>query len=116
MALMQLKRRRAVADRYDRGIRKPPCQGRIELRLELFVDCRRCFVEEQPARLLEKRARDRQPLLLATRQPLRPDVLEGELVCGIREMGVNKRATDSIVGIGVGRRRIAYRGAQRAEG
>src|SRR3990170_5352860 len=55
---------RAVADGDDGRAGQPLDQQTIELRFRPLVERGRRLVEEQPLRLLQERARDRQSLLL----------------------------------------------------
>ncbi len=55
---MEPDHRRTMADRHDRRPRQPARQDAAELRLELLVDSGRRFVEEQPVRPHQERARN----------------------------------------------------------
>src|SRR5277367_865392 len=97
MALVEPDHRRTMADRHDRRPWQPTRQDGVELRLELFVDGGRRFVEEEPVWPHQERARERQTLLLAAGQPLRPDLLVVEFADEIGEMGVRERGPNIIV-------------------
>ena len=62
-----------MADRDDRRVRQPLLDDPVDRFLGRLVEGRRRLVEEEPVGLREERARDREALLLAERQGLRPE-------------------------------------------
>ena len=74
---------------------------RVEFGLELLVERRGRFVEEQPVRPHQQRAGDREALLLAAGKALRPDLLAIELVGEKAEMRIASARADVLVRIGV---------------
>src|SRR4051794_328594 len=73
-ATMQLEHRRTVADGHDGGLRQTLRYPIVELRLYFLLHTGGRFIEEEPVRLHQQRARERKTLLLARGQTLRPDV------------------------------------------
>ncbi len=72
LAVVPLTQRRAMADRYDGGVRQPAFQLAIDCRLRRLVERGRRLVQEQPVGLEDQGARDSEPLLLAARQDVGP--------------------------------------------
>src|SRR5689334_2797 len=71
-AAMELDEARSVTDRDDGGLGQPLEQEAVKFSLGRLVERARRFIEEQPLRLLQQRARDREPLLLAPRELVGP--------------------------------------------
>jgi len=71
---VELKQRAAMSDADDYRVPGRVAQQRVEPFLPRLVECRRCLVQEGDRRLGQQNPRESQPLLLATRQPLRPEV------------------------------------------
>ena len=67
-AAVERVQRRAVADRDDGRVRQPLLQQPVERGLGRLVERGGGLVEEQLVRLLQQRAGDAEPLLLAERQ------------------------------------------------
>ena len=72
---------------------------------------RRRFIQKQPIGPPQKDAGERQALLLAGRQALRPHVQTVEFVDEVAEMGIDNRSADRLVRISAGDRRIGNGGA-----
>ena len=64
-APVELHEAGAMADRDDGRIGKLFQQELVKVGLRAFVERARRFVQKQPVRLLQQRACDREPLLLA---------------------------------------------------
>ena len=82
-AVVELNETRAVAYGDDRRVWQPREEQAIKLRFGRLVQGGCCLVQEQPIGLLQKRAGDRQPLLLASRQLVGPIGGHVELVAQV---------------------------------
>ena len=97
MAMVKRGERRAMTDGHDRGLRQPPRQYGVKLGLKRLLDRGGGLVEQEPIGPHQQRARDRQALLLAARQPLRPDLFVIEFAGEIAEMCVDERGADVVI-------------------
>jgi len=87
-------------------------QHPVEFGLELLVERRGRFVQQQPVGLLEQRTGDRQALLLAAGEALRPNFLAVELVRQRADPGIGERPADVLVLVSIRFARIRNGGTQ----
>src|ERR1051325_10428740 len=89
----------AVADRDERGSGELFLEQAVERILILIW--KRCgrFIEKQPIRLVQERAREGQALLLAARKHLRPILAPLEIARELRQPHGAQRILDGLVGM-----------------
>ena len=75
-----------MSDRHDGRFGQRLLQHEIDLGLGRLIERRGCLVEQEPVGFSQERAGDRQTLLLAERQGLRPGALLIELLDERREL------------------------------
>src|SRR2546428_12318033 len=86
LASVEGAKRSPVAHAEQGDLREPLAQEPVEARLGRLVQRRGRLVEEEPVRLLDKGAREGDPLLLARREPQRPVVGSIEPSGQLREL------------------------------
>ena len=95
MLLVEARHRRSVRDGHQRGVRQPLLQDVVQLVLGLRIEAGGRLVQEDPVRLRQQRAGQRDALLLAARQALRPVVVMIQTIGQLRQPGIGQRLARS---------------------
>ena len=96
---MELPQVRAVPDADYGGAWQPFFQQVIERRFRRFVERRSRLVHEQPAGFVQQGARERNALLLAAREQLRPVLFFVKAAGEVFQPAVGERRTQCVVAV-----------------